>query len=220
MKSRDGGSPLRPSFWTTGEHGLSGTQLSDVVRVLQQGNVVILPTDTIYGLHGIATDPAAVGRMFEIKARDERKPFVVLADTIERLEELGISLSSQEKEFLLELWPAPVTVILPLASPIAASAGSRSLAVRIPAIDWLRQLIARTGPLASTSVNRSGEEPLLDPGKLEPALVLEIAGVVDAGNLPGRPSTVLDLTGPSPRVVRQGDFAFTQNLWKTLRKTL
>jgi len=194
--------------------------LNDLVRVLNEGNVVILPTDTIYGLHGMAMDPSAVARIFTIKSRDERKPFVVLADTIERLAGLGISLSAPQREFLLELWPAPVTVILPLAAPIPASAGSHSLAVRIPAVDWLRDLIARTGPLASTSVNRSGEEPLLDVGKLDPALLSGIAGVVDAGRLPGRPSTVLDLTGPSPRVVRQGDFAFTQNLWKTLRKTL
>lgn len=181
--------------------------------------MVILPTDTIYGLHAVASETKGVSKLFRIKAREEKKPFVVLCDTIEQMGELGVSLSDRHRNFLASIWPAPLTVILPLAAPIPASAGSLSLAIRIPALEGLRGLIARTGPLASTSVNRSGEPPLQDMRHLlnVPA---EVAGIVDAGQIVGRPSTVLDLTSEVPRLLRQGDFAFSQNLWKTLRKRL
>lgn len=208
------------SRWVVRNDELSQKDAHEVTLALIAGGVVILPTDTIYGLHAIATDPVAVTRLFSIKARQEQKPFVVLCDTLARLSELGISLTHPQREFLWSVWPAPLTVILPLLAPIAASAGSCSLAIRIPALDGLRGLIERTGPLASTSINRSGEAPLLDIKNLGAELRARVAGVVDAGRIEGRPSTVLDLTGLAPRVVRQGEFAFSQNLWKTLRKSL
>lgn len=214
------GAGSRTSRWTIRNDELSGKDSDEVVQALAYGRVIILPTDTIYGLHAIAASAAAVEKLFLIKARDDRKPFVVLCDTVARLAELGVSLSHSQREFLSSVWPAPLTVILPLAVPIAASAGSRSLAIRIPALEGLRGLLARTGPLASTSVNRSGEAPCIDLKDLGPDFHTRIAGVVDAGRREGRPSTVLDLTGPTPRVVRQGEFAFTQNLWKRLRKRL
>lgn len=214
----EGGSSI--PRWVVRNDKLPPKESDEVAMALRAGGVVILPTDTIYGLHVTATDPNAVARLFSIKARLERKPFVVLCDTLARLSALGVSINRPQREFLASVWPAPLTVILPLLAPIAASAGVRSLAIRIPALDGLRGLIARTGPLASTSVNRSGDPPVQDMEDLSPSFLAGVAGVVDAGRIEGRPSTVLDFTGPVPRVVRQGDFAFSQNLWKTLRKRL
>lgn len=210
----------RTSRWVIRDDELSASDSHELAQTLLAGGVVILPTDTIYGLHARATDPGAVARLFRIKAREDRKPFVVLCDTLEGLSELGVSVNGPQRQFLSSVWPAPLTVILPLAAPIAASAGAGSLAVRIPALSGLRGLIARTGPLASTSVNRSGEPPVLDIGRLGAGFLKGVAGVADAGPLEGRPSTVLDFTASVPRVVRQGEFAFSQNLWKTLRKRL
>lgn len=208
------------SSWVVRNDELSQRESDEVALALGEGSVVILPTDTIYGLHAVATDPGAVARLIGIKARQDRKPFVVLCDTLARLSELHVSLTRPQREFLSSVWPAPLTVILSLVAPIAASAGSLSLAIRIPALEGLRGLIARTGPLASTSVNRSGEPPVMGIEDLSADLLKGVAGVVDAGRIEGRPSSVLDLTGPVPRVVRQGDFVFSQNLWKTLRKRL
>jgi L-threonylcarbamoyladenylate synthase len=121
---------------------------------------------------------------------------------------------------LNNIWPAPLTVILPLRQGIPASRGATSLAVRIPALDWLRDLITRTGPLVSTSANRSGEPAIDAPSSLAPALQEGIDAVIDGGPRNGEPSAILDLSGPEPRFIREGEKSFTQNVWKTLRKSL
>ena len=88
--------------------------------------------------------------------------------------------------------------------------------MRVPDLAWLRELAASSGPLASTSANRSGEPPITTPDRLEMA----VDGVVDGGLFSGEPSTIVDFTGDEPRLIREGDSAFTQKVWKTLRKSL
>lgn len=195
-------------------------QLTEIARILRDGKVALLPTDTIYGLHAVATDPAAVERVVAIKGRQETKPFVVIAATIEQLGQLGISADPELLQDLAAIWPAPLTAILPLREPIPASRGAATLAVRIPALDWLRELAQRTGPLVSTSANRSGDPPVDSPSAFARDLQDQVDAIIDAGIRAGKPSAILDLTGPEPRLVREGEKSFTQNLRKTLRKSL
>jgi len=202
------------------ERAPAAADLDAVAELLRAGGVVLLPTDTIYGFHAIATHDAAVGELATIKGRDEGKPFVVIGSCIRQLTELGISIRPDVDEILTSLWPAPLTAILPLAHPIAASRGARSLAVRIPALDWLRELLDRTGPLASSSANLSGQPPISSPDELAPAVRERLAGIVDGGLYAGEPSVIVDFTGAEARLVREGEPGFTQKVWKTLRKTL
>jgi tRNA threonylcarbamoyl adenosine modification protein (Sua5/YciO/YrdC/YwlC family) len=195
-------------------------ELTTIASVLLEGGVVLLPTDTVYGFHALASDDDAVGRIASIKGRDDTKPFIVLGSSLQQLETLGIRISDEIRGFLLELWPGPLTAVVPLAEPIAASRGSRTLAVRIPDLPWLRQLLELTGPLASTSANRSGEPPLESPELLSHDLHAALDAVVSAGPLIGEPSTVVDFTGDEPRFIREGERLFTQKVWKTLRKSL
>ena len=195
-------------------------QLSEIAKLLREGSVVMMPTDTIYGLHAIATSDEGVARIGDIKGREDTKPFIVLAASLEQIEELGISADPDLLNALSTIWPAPLTVILPLRAPIAASRGTSTLAVRIPALDWLRELTSRTGPLVSTSANRSGEPPATSPGNVARDLQDRIDAVVDGGVRDGEPSAILDLTGAEPRFIREGHHSFTQNVWKTLRKSL
>lgn len=195
-------------------------QIHEIARLLLEGRVLLLPTDTIYGLHAVATDEAAVDRIVEIKGREETKPFVVIASSIDQFPQLGIAADPDLLGPLASVWPAPLTVILPLAHPIPASRGSSTLAVRVPDLEWLRDLASRTGPLVSTSANRSGAPPATRPGDLASELLVMIDGVVDAGPLSGEPSAILDLTGAEPRFLREGHSSFTQKVWKTLRKSL
>jgi len=195
-------------------------QLAEISRLLREGCVVLLPTDTIYGLHAVATNPDAVARISELKGREETKPFIVLAASMEQLQDLGISAAPELLETLDSIWPAPLTAILPLASPIPASSGASTLAVRIPALEWLRELAARSGPLVSTSANRSGEPPATSPQTLSHDLQERLDAIVDGGTRDGEPSAVLDLTGDEPRFIREGHHSFTQFVWKRLRKTL
>jgi tRNA threonylcarbamoyl adenosine modification protein (Sua5/YciO/YrdC/YwlC family) len=195
-------------------------QLAEIEHLLRAGGVVLLPTDTIYGLHALATDEPAAARVAEIKGRDDTKPFVVLGSSVAQLEEIGIDVRADFRNALQALWPAPLTAILPLRRPIPASRGAATLAVRVPALEWLRELVGKSGPILSTSANRSGEPPVESPGNLAPELQKMLDGIADGGRNCGKPSTIVDFTGAEPRLIREGDVFFTQKVWKTLRNSL
>jgi tRNA threonylcarbamoyl adenosine modification protein (Sua5/YciO/YrdC/YwlC family) len=194
-------------------------ELDAIAAALQRGAVILLPTDTIYGLHAVATNEEAVERIAAMKGRDA-KPFVVLAASMDQLNALGVQMQNDVRDALAELWPAALTAILPLTSPIPATRGASSVGVRIPALAWLRELLERTGPLVSTSANRSGEPPVQHPDELAQPLQNGLEGLVDGGRLSGEASAIVDFTGASPRVIRGGELLFTQKVWKTLRISL
>jgi L-threonylcarbamoyladenylate synthase len=186
----------------------SGGVLDELAEVLRAGGVALLPTDTIYGLHALAADPLAIARIRAMKGRDDGKPFVVIASSIEQLRALGAVVPEQ----LSGLWPAPLTAIL--------VAGETTIAARIPDLAWLRALLDRTGPLVSTSANRSGEPPVTGPESLADDLRNALDALLDQGAREGKPSTIVDFTGAEPKLIREGDPAFSQFLRKTLRKAL
>ena len=188
-------------------------QLNEIAQALLDGAVVLMPTDTIYGLHAVAANEQAVGRIAELKGRDEKqKPCIVLAASVDQFPGLGITATPDLIAALASLWPAPLTAVLPRGE-------SSTLAVRIPAVEWLRALIERTGPLVSTSANRSGEPAVDRPATLARDLQ-NVLDVVDGGIRGGEPSAILDLTCGEPRFIRERDRFFTQKVWKTLRKSL
>lgn len=186
----------------------SGDVLDELAEVLRAGGVALLPTDTIYGLHAVAADQRAIARIRAMKGRDDGKPFVVIASSIEQLRALGAVVP----EHLSGIWPAPLTAIL--------VAGETTIAARIPDLAWLRALLDRTGPLVSTSANRSGEAPVTSPESLADDLQNALDALLDQGVREGKPSTIVDFTGDEPKLIREGDRAFTQFLRKTLRKAL
>ena len=198
----------------------SDAEIAEIAALLKRGGVALLPTDTIYGLHAVATDAGAVGRIVAMKGRDADKPLVVLGASRDALEAAGALFSPGTAAALAEIWPGPLTAIVPLKAPIAASRGASSLGVRVPAVAWLIALLTMTGPLASTSANRSGEPPVSEPSELSPEMQTSVDGIVDAGRLPGEASTIVDLTGVEPRLLRAGEDFFTQKVWKSLRKRL
>jgi len=182
--------------------------LDEIADVIRAGGVALLPTDTIYGLHASATNEQAIARIRSMKERGDDKPFVVIASSVEQLKELGATIP----DALSELWPAPLTAIV--------AAGEKSVAARIPDLTWLRSLLDQTGPLVSTSANRSGEPPITTPEMLASDLRDAVDAVLDAGPREGQPSTIVDFTGNAPRMVREGDPGFSQILRKTLWKGL
>ncbi|HVE70072.1 MAG TPA: L-threonylcarbamoyladenylate synthase [Thermoanaerobaculia bacterium] len=186
-------------------------QIREIAHALLGGAVVLMPTDTIYGLHAVASDAEAVARIAELKGRDEQaKRFIVLASSVAQLKDLGITAPQETLDALASLWPAPLTAVLPRRDS--------TLAVRVPDVAWLRSLIDVAGPLVSTSANRSGEPAVDRPSALARDLH-EAVDTVDGGIRTGEPSAILDLTGAEPRFIRERDRFFTQKVWKTLRKT-
>ena len=186
----------------------SADMLDEIAGVLRAGGVALLPTDTIYGLHAVATNEQAVARIRSMKERGDDKPFVVIASSIDQLETLGATIP----DTLRQIWPAPLTAIV--------ASGAKTIAARIPNLTWLRALLDRTGPLISTSANRSGEPPITAPEMLANDLLEVLDCLFDAGPREGQPSTIVDFTGGEPRIVREGDPGFSQFLRKTLRKAL
>lgn len=182
--------------------------LDEIADVLRAGGVALLPTDTIYGLHAVAIDEEAVARVRSMKERGDQKPFVIIAASAEQLEKIAATIP----DVLRELWPAPLTAII--------ASGETTIAARVPDLLWLRRLLDRTGPLISTSANRSGEPPITTPQMLTTDLLESLNAVLDAGPREGQPSTIVDFTGDEPRVVREGDPGFSQFLRKRLRKAL
>ena len=182
-------------------------QIDDIATLLRSGGIVLLPTDTIYGLHALAND-ASSARIAAIKSRDAEKRFVVIAASVEQL----VAIGAQVPPALNSIWPAPLTAIL--------RRGSETIAARIPNLQWLRDLLQRTGPLISTSANRSGEPPITIAEALPDELQRAIDGIADAGPQNGKPSAIVDFTETEPRFIREGDPRFTQDLRKTLSKKL
>jgi len=182
--------------------------LAEIADILLRGGVALLPTDTIYGLHAVATNESAVARIAELKGRGDDKPFVVIAASAAQLRDFGAEVPDD----LETLWPAPLTAVL--------RRGAGTVAARVPDLAWLRMLLVQTGPLVSTSANRAGEPPILEVGELANEIADGLDAVLDSGRREGKPSTIVDFTGSQPRLIREGDADFAQNLRKTLRISL
>jgi L-threonylcarbamoyladenylate synthase len=173
--------------------------------LLSHGGVAAVPTETFYALAADPTNERGVSRVFEIKGRDDGKPLLVLFSDRVQLDSLGVAPAPLDRFFAV--WPAPLTVVLRLRSPIAASRRGATLAVRMPAAALLRRLLFAVGPLTGTSANRSGDPPLADPDAVAQAFGSGLDLLVDGGpTAGGEPSTVIDATQEPIRVLRRGGF--------------
>src|SRR4051812_17266397 len=133
----------------------------NVIEILQNGGVGILPTDTIYGLVGKALDPDVVQRIRDLKGREENKPFIVLISEISDLGLFNIYPDKKTKEILSKVWPGPVSVELSASDSDFGylTFGVGHFAFRLPADETLREMLVQTGPLVATSVNIIGGKP-------------------------------------------------------------
>ncbi len=182
--------------------------VDDAVEAIRSGKAVILPTDTVYGLCASPYRDGPVRRLYRLKERPESQAIAILAADLEMLFDSVPELRGRTGVMCSALLPGPYTLVVPNpARRYRWLTGSRpdAIGVRVPGLDGdARTVLERVGVVAATSANRHGGR---DPRTLHD-IPLEIrAGcdaVLDGGELPGTPSTVLDLTGPEPRVLREG----------------
>jgi L-threonylcarbamoyladenylate synthase len=177
----------------------------NAVAALRAGSAVILPTDTVYGLCATAETPEATARMYALKGRDAVQPSALLAAGIEQL---LAAVPELDTDILRALLPGPFTLVLPNPErryPWLTGAAPGAIGVRVPDLpDAARRVVLEAGCIVATSANLPGGP---DPRRIEDVpeeLRLRVEAVVDAGELPGTPSTVLDFTGDAPRVIREG----------------
>ncbi|HXI12562.1 MAG TPA: L-threonylcarbamoyladenylate synthase [Thermoanaerobaculia bacterium] len=212
--------PAPVNHWDIRDKRPSDEILDQIAATFHRGGVVILPTDTIYGLHARAGDNEGVDRVRQLKKRDAARPMVVLAADVDQCIAAGAIIESSLRATLENIWPAPLTAIVPASSSLVVNRDQATIAVRVPDIPWLVELMKRTGPLASSSLNESGQPPICSLDELPSGLRNGVDGIVEAGPLNGKPSTLVDFTPDEPRLVRAGAFPFAQKLWKRPRKTL
>lgn len=182
--------------------------VDDTVAAIKEGKPVVLPTDTVYGLCVTPYESEPVLRMYRLKGRTEDQPTALVASDIDLLLECVPELRGRAGSMARALLPGPLTLILPNpARRFRWLTGTRpeTIGVRVPMLRGdARTILARVGAVAATSANLPGEP---DPRELEqvPEQIRSgCATLVDGGELPGTPSTVLDLTAPEPRVLREG----------------
>ncbi len=177
--------------------------VDEAVEAIEAGEPVVLPTDTVYGL---CTKPDASATLTRLKGRDEQQPIALLAADVDTLFAKIPELRDQAT-LVRALLPGRLTLILPNpAHRYDWLTGERhdAIGVRVPELEGAaREIVARVGAVAATSANLHGGP---DPRRLDevPAEIREAAVLVDGGELPGTPSTVVDLTGPEPQVLREG----------------
>jgi L-threonylcarbamoyladenylate synthase len=182
--------------------------MNDAVAALLAGKPVILPTDTVYGLCAFADRPEPTERLYELKRRDPLQPTALLAHDLDLLLECVPELRGRAAVIVRALLPGPYTLILPNpAHRFHWITGSNpdAIGVRVPELPpEAESVVTAVGCIVATSANLPGER---DPRRLDevpPEILQNVGAVVDAGELPGTPSTVLDFTSPEPRVVREG----------------
>ena len=178
------------------------------VEAIEAGEAVVLPTDTVYGLCTTPHRSEPVRRLAQLKDRDEAQPIALLAESVEVLVECVPELRGRSGEIIRALLPGTYTLVLPnpaLRFRWLTGARPDTIGVRVPELSGpAAEVLARVGAVAATSANVHGGP---DPRRLDevPAEIRDRAAVlVDGGELPGTPSTVIDFTGDEPVVVREG----------------
>ena len=168
---------------------------------LRAGHLVAFPTDTLYGVGARATDPAAVARLYQVKRRPPGQPMVWLVADRAQAERYAV-VSSAAVELIARFWPGPLTLVL----PARISTDGSTIAVRAPNHEVALALLAALGePIASSSANAAGRPPPIDATQVIAGLGEELDAVLDGGPCRiGQPSTILDVSGTTPRILREG----------------
>jgi len=172
--------------------------LEGIAKQIKFGAILIYPTDTVYGIGCNAEDIQAVRKLRQIKGTDH--PFSVIAPSKQWIQE---NLKANNPEFLEKL-PGPITLIMIKKGKLLDEAAvGLTLGVRIPDHPIMK-LIEKAGvPFVTTSANMSGEPPPANPSEISRELERQVDFVIDGGQLAGRPSKIIDLTGPEPVVLRE-----------------
>lgn len=181
----------------------------EATQIIKEGGLVALPTETVYGLGANALDGQAVARIFEAKNRPSFNPLIVHVADVESAEQI-VQINARARAIADEFWPGPLTLILPkqINSTVSdlVSAGLPTIAIRIPAHKIARALIKQAGvPIAAPSANASGEPSATTPRHVLDSLGDNAPFILAAGACDvGLESTVLDLSGDTPVILRPG----------------
>jgi L-threonylcarbamoyladenylate synthase len=183
----------------------------EAIRVLEEGGIVGLPTDTVYGIGVSLATPGGIERLFAAKGRPPDRAIALLLADAAQAAEIGV-MNSLATALATAFWPGGLTLVVPRSPgaelPAVLTGGAPTIGLRVPAHPAPRALAQAVGPLPTTSANRSGEPEARTADEIERLLGDAVDLIVDGGPSNGGPaSTVVDVTGSRPRILRLGAVA-------------
>ncbi|MDO5394044.1 MAG: L-threonylcarbamoyladenylate synthase [Mycoplasmatota bacterium] len=184
--------------------------VSKICEVLENGGLVVTPTDTVYGIMGDALNLEAVKKVYEAKHRAYNKPLILLMDSYEMIKEYTLDISEEEDRIMREFFPGLLTIILKKNNKIddLISGGMDTVGIRIPGNEDLIRIIKKLGrPIFSTSANISDEEVITSIDKLDRRLLKYIDYVEDGGEIVAASSTIVKVDNKEMKILRSGILA-------------
>jgi len=184
--------------------------LQYAARVLREGGVVAYPTETFYGLGANALEASPCDKILILKGHRENKPLTLIVSGIEQIDVFVESHPPWLELVASEFWPGPLSLVLPVRSNLSGPMGQySSVVVRVSSHSVARELARTAGfPLTATSANPSNEPPARTADEVVGPFGSRLDLVLDGGRTPGGPSsTIVDLNGPTPRLIRRGPIA-------------
>jgi L-threonylcarbamoyladenylate synthase len=191
------------------------SEVASAIAALRAGETILVPTDTVYGLAAAAASEAAVRRLYQLKGRDEIQPTAVVFASLEQLVAHVPELADDLAAVVRALLPGALTLVVP--NPRAryrwVCGDGGALGVRVPRLPGtVARIVDAAGPVVATSANLPGDPDPRRLGDVPTIVVNGVGAVVDGGELPGVPSTVVDLTGPEPAILREGAVSLAEVL--------
>lgn len=181
--------------------------VAGALSAIELGECIVLPTDTVYGIGADALQPAAVQALLDAKQRGRDMPPPVLAADAAVLRSLAAEVTEPMMALAEAFWPGALTLVVVSQPSLRFDLGDRgqTIALRVPDHGFARELLRSTGPLAVSSANVSGHPPATTIEQAQAQLGDSVSVYLDAGPASSAlPSTIVDLTGPTPRILREG----------------
>ena len=182
--------------------------MDNIVEIIKNGGLVVMPTDTIYGIIGDATNVDTIRKVYEIKKRDFNKPLLMLVNSVDMLKKYVLNITDLETELINEYWPGPLTIIFKKGIELSdlLTAGKDTIGVRYPDNNMLLDIIGKVGrPLLSTSVNISGKSEVTNPNFIDEEIINSIDFIMDCGVCDNVASSVIKCKDGKIIVLRKGE---------------
>jgi len=180
-----------------------------IIDEIRAGNLVITPTDTVYGIMADAMNAEAVERVYQAKQRSKGKPLMILVSDMEMALQYVETPKELERAIMRKYWPGKLTILLKKNNEVVGAVTNNNyVGVRVPDNAELREIIREIGrPLVSTSANLSNKLTVTNPDLLEPEVLRYISYVENAGTVESAPSSIIKVENGEIEVVREGDVA-------------